>query len=558
MWSTAVPDWEERLLAGRSLVPQLPLFADERDRALRIFDRLKLPDVIGQPRMADAAGDWFRDIVAALFGSYDNTSHRRMIQELFLLVPKKNGKSSYAAAIMVVAMIVNRRPLAEYLLIAPTMKIADHAYRQAKGIINADEELRKLFHLIDHQKTIRHLNSEATLSIKAADTDVITGSKSVGILVDETHEFAKKAKAAEIFLEVRGGLAARPDGFMIQITTQSKEPPQGVMAAELAIARKVRDGEIRLPRLAVLYELPAELAAKGGWKDERLWGLVNPNLGRSVDPEFLRNQLLVAEEGGPAALALLASQHFNVQVGLSLHMDRWRGADYWLAAIDADLQAGGLDNLIARSEVAVVGIDGGGLDDLLGLTVIGRDRQSGDWLTWSHAWCQDNVLELRKDIEVKLLELEAAGQLTINSSPRQEEAQIAALVKRLLDAGLLPAQGAIGLDAVGVAAIVAAIHAIGVAPEQFAAIVQGFKLNGAIKGAERMVKDRQLRHGGQALMTWCVGNAKTELRGSALLITKQVSGSAKIDPLAALFDAFELMSRNPVADGQGVPEIYFV
>jgi phage terminase large subunit-like protein len=65
MWDTSCLDWEERLLGGRNLVPDLPLFPEERDRALRIFNRLRLPDVIGQPTMADAAGDWFRDIVAA-------------------------------------------------------------------------------------------------------------------------------------------------------------------------------------------------------------------------------------------------------------------------------------------------------------------------------------------------------------------------------------------------------------------------------------------------------------------------------------------------------------
>ncbi len=141
LWDTACPDWEERLLQGRSLVPALPLFAAERDKALRIFNRLKLPDVIGQPAMEQAAGDWFRDIVAALFGSYDAVANRRRVQELFLLVPKKNGKSSYAATIMVVAMIVNRRPNAEFLLIAPTKEIAGISYRQASGIIKADAEL---------------------------------------------------------------------------------------------------------------------------------------------------------------------------------------------------------------------------------------------------------------------------------------------------------------------------------------------------------------------------------------------------------------------------------
>lgn len=554
MWDTSCRDWQARLMEGRSLVPDFPLFEEERDRALRIFNRLKLPDVIGQPKMEEAAGDWFRDIVAALFGAYDPEANRRMIQELFLLVPKKNGKSSYAAAIMVVAMLVNRRPNAEFLLIAPTKEIAGIAYRQAKGIIKADKELAKAFKPPqDHIKTITHIGTGATLQIKAADTDVITGSKSTGILVDETHEFAKKGNAAHIFVEIRGALAARPDGFMIQITTQSKEPPVGVFKSELALARDIRDGGVKLPRLAVLYELPEDVAKDNGWRDEATWPRVNPNMGRSVDIEFLRNSLIAADRAGPDELALFASQHFNVEVGLALRNDAWPGARYWLDAADASLS---LDELITRSEVAVVGIDGGGLDDLLGLAVLGRCKESHRWLLWNHAWAHDDVFQRRKDTATKLDDLIAEGSLTLCAGATDDLEGVADIVERLKDENLLPDKAAIGLDPMGVTALVDELSSRGIADDQMQAIPQGFRLNGAVLGAERKLKDGTLLHSGLDLMAWCVGNAKVEQRGNAVLITKQVAGKAKIDPLVASFNAVMLMSRNPEAAGSHELQVF--
>lgn len=548
-WNTSCADWEERLLGGLPPIPGLPLFDAEASRALRIFKRLHLPDVIGTPTMGDAAGPWFFEIVRALFGAYDADANRRMIQELFLLVPKKNMKSTGAAGIMVTAAIVNRRPEAEFTLVAPTIEVTGIAFKQARGIVKRDPELDKLFQVRDHIRTIQHRKTGAYLQIKAADTDVITGSKASGTLIDETHVFAKRANAADIFVELRGALAARPDGFLIQITTQSKDPPAGVFRQELATARDVRDGKIQLPLLPVLYELPQAISKDGGWKNRQYWPLVNPNLGRSVDEAFLENQLLKAERDGPEAMALLASQHFNVEIGLSLRSDRWAGAEYWESCADPLLT---LDEIKVRCEICVVGIDGGGLDDLLGLAVLGRDKDTREWLLWTHAWAHRSVFERRKDVASTLHDFANDGDLTIVENIGDDVREVADIVEELEIAGLLPAKIAIGVDQAGISEIVDELSQRGIAPDRIGGVPQGWKLTNAIKTAERKLAGGALKHGGQKLMDWQCGNAKVEARGNAVIITKQTAGSAKIDCLMAMFDAIVAMGQNPDAG----PSVY--
>lgn len=546
-WDLSCPDWEDRLRTGRPLVPDLPIDVARGDRAVAVFNKLRLADVPGTPTLAEAGGEWFRDIVRALFGSLDPVTRERAIRELFLLVPKKNSKTTNGALLMLTALLLNERPNASLIMTAPVQDVAQLAFDAAAGAIALDEVLAKKLHVREHLKTIVHRETKAELQIMSFDPAALTGQKPVAALIDEVHVVAKMSKAASAIRQLRGGMLPYPEAFLAFITTQSEEAPAGVFRAELLKARAIRDGRQQGAMLPVLYEFPEATQKRlDAWQDPANWSMVTPNAGRSITIDRLVQEFETARSTSEEELRAWASQHLNVEIGLALRSDSWAGAPQWEK--QAAPERCTLPELLRRCEVIDVGVDGGGLDDLLGLAAVGRCRETGDWLAWCKAWAHPIVLERRKSEAAKLLDLSAAGDLVLVDEIGEDVEQLAQDVLQIYEAGLLDK---IGVDPSGIGAVLDALSAAGI-PEKNAkgedmivGITQGYKLNGTIKTTERKLAEGTLWHGGSELMNWCVGNAKVEPKGNAILITKQASGTAKIDPLMALFSAVALLSLNP-------------
>jgi phage terminase large subunit-like protein len=79
-WTTACPDWEQRIAAGQSLIPCGALFPDEAAAALEVFRALRVVDVPGAPTVGEIARPWILDFASTFFGSYDPESGKRLIQ----------------------------------------------------------------------------------------------------------------------------------------------------------------------------------------------------------------------------------------------------------------------------------------------------------------------------------------------------------------------------------------------------------------------------------------------------------------------------------------------
>jgi phage terminase large subunit-like protein len=584
IWSTACLDWEERIVQGRSLIPFDPLFPEQAAAALEIFRDLRIKDAIGSPTMGEACRQWVFDFVGAIFGAYDAETGRRLINNFLLLVSKKNSKSTIAAGIMLTALVRNWRESGEFYILAPTLEIANNSFFPARDMIALDDNLRTILHVQQNTRTITHRNTDAFLKVVAADSETVGGKKTIGLLKDELWLFGKRSGAENMFREAAGGLASRPEGFEIALTTQSETPPAGVFDQALKEFRDIRDGKIIVPEsLGVLYEFPKAMVKDKAFENPKNFYITNPNLNASVDEPFLLRKLAEAQRAGQHSVIGFLAKHLNVEITGSLRSDGWAGARIWNRGVDEALRS--LGEFLKRCEIVGIGLDGGGLDDLLGIGLVGREKGTKRWLAWSCGLISTIGLVRRKANLEEYRAFVAAGELIIfrladeDATEIESDPDVAAflqefppgqqtgalpfyiqyivdLVTRVRDLGIL---AQVGVDAAGIGSIVDALAEIGITQdaEKLDAVRQGIGLMGAYKTIELKLADKTFLHGGQLLLTWCVGNVKVVLTSTASRIAREESGYGKIDPFVALCNAAHLMSLNPgSSEARGIFEYY--
>ncbi|MNB96470.1 Phage Terminase [compost metagenome] len=265
--SFATPDWAERLQRH-----QMPIDLETAGTylnqtrvvaALKLFNSLCCPDVPGQPAMLEAAAPWQREIVRLAAGGLQK-DRRQSVSTLGVMVPKKNNKTTFAAAMTLTLATMSPRPNAEFLLIGAEQSIANIAFNQLAGMIACNDVMRDMWHVREHLKRIENKQSGVFIAVKSFSMEAVTGSKPAFALIDEAH-LLTSADAARVIGQIRGGMAAMPEGQLVWISTQSDIAPRGFWKDELTKARAVRDGTLHLPGYApILYEPPPGMGGGSG------------------------------------------------------------------------------------------------------------------------------------------------------------------------------------------------------------------------------------------------------------------------------------------------------
>lgn len=268
---------------------------DAATRAIEFIELLKHVEgkLAGKPFKLEP---WQKSVVANLFG-WKRPDGSRRYREVFIYVPRKNGKTPWAAAMCLYVLFGDGEAGAQMYGAAASKEQAGYLFRHAKGMVESSSVLSKLARVYDANKSIVLKSDVAsTYKVLAADGDTNHGGNSHFVVIDELHAQPNR----NLYDTLKSSFASenRRQPIMMYITTADWNR-ESICNDKYAQACTVRDnhGDESAPGYAPEF-LPViyEASPKDDWRQEETWQKANPNLGVSVSLDFLRTECRTAKE----------------------------------------------------------------------------------------------------------------------------------------------------------------------------------------------------------------------------------------------------------------------
>lgn len=534
MWPLPIPH-EERTDPCQ-FIPDVDDTHGHGERMWQVMSRLKITQgpLAGKP-LGQCAPPWQEKLVRSLYGATDPDG-RRLYDEAFLLVAKKNGKSTLTGMLAVAHTLAFPEERGAGVLLADTREQARLVFDSLAATVRADAFLSKQFHVRDYKHEVEHRDTGTVIKAVASELASTTGTQPSFYVADELHLMGLRPKGAKLVRQLSSGAAVRANPLGIYISTAPIDTASGIYQSMLNRARRVVAGEAPGDRLfPVLFELPEGVDPD----NPKWWWMANPSLGTTFSSTWLeREHAISRQDPDPSALVHFYSQHLNVSAGETIGVDRWLPLAVWDRCAVPGIT---LDTLKERCPNRLwLSIDAGGRDDPTCLGVLGQTAD-GTLLWWCHQWLHKDGYEKRRNA-APLDEFVAAGDLTVVTQPDGDLAALETIVD-----GLRGQVVAVGVDPYGLREVVQRLEDNGLIVH---GIPQGWRMTPFVHEAARAVHSGKLEQYGGPLMRWNIENCRVEERGEAVALTKPSGasvGSKKIDGAVALVMALAAHAETPYA-----------
>lgn len=463
--------------------------------------------------------DWQRFIIEELYGWKRKDSDKpeectRRYRILWLEIPRKNGKSLLAACLALLGLFFDDEPGSEVYSAAGDREQAGIVYDLAKTMCESEPELLECVQIFGgwggHKRTIVVPQSGSFYRVLSSDAFTKHGLNAHVIVVDEVHV----QRTRELIDTLRTSTGSRRQPLEIYITTAGSE--RNTICWELHdYAKKIISGVVEDDSF-----LPFVWAAtdKDDWTDPAVWAKANPNLGVSVQMEFLEQECQRAKEtpGYQNVFRRLFLNQWTEQDIRWLDMRRWNRCRTPLRPLG--------------SRRCFAGLDLASTTDIAALALLFEPEEDGIWDLLCKFWVPElNLLKRAKRDAVPYDVWTREGLIKATEGNLIDYDVIRADVNQIAETYRLEE---VAIDRLwNSTQITTQLINDGISVVPFG---QGFMSMAApTRHLEELVNGEKIRHGGNKVLTWMASNVAVKTDPAGSMKPDKERSSEKIDGIVA-------------------------
>lgn len=475
---------------------------------------------------------WQRAVIGNLFG-WKRRSGARRYREVFLYVPRKNGKTPLAAGIANYVLFCDKEPGAQCYCAAADRDQASLLFRHAKGMIEAEPLLKEQCTLYKATRSVvMNQDEEASLKVLSADADTKHGGNSHLVIVDELH--AQPNRDLVDTLQTSFASANRKQPLLLFITTADFDR-ESICNEKHEYACKVRDGIIPdAAFLPVIYEA----AMDDDWASPKVWRKANPNLGVSVSEEYLEREVERAKDS-PAYLNTFLRLHLNIKTQNDV---AWIDMAKWDACGNLPVDLGSL-----AGRECYAGLDLSSTTDVSAFVLVFPDE--GGYIVVPFFWVPSENARKREQKDRVPYQTWARQELIEMTDGDGVDYDV--IRERIKEIGETVNIRKIGADRWNASQLLNQLMGDGFDVELFG---QGYSsMNAPTKELEKLIIKRQLSHGSNPVLRWMASNLTVETDAAGNVKPSKKKSTERIDGMVALVMAIGMAMTDGTEGWDFVP-----
>lgn len=255
-----------------------------------------------------------------IFGWVDSDNKRRFLY-VYIEVAKKNGKSTWLAAVALYLAFIDGEMGAEVYTAATSRDQAKIVFEDAKKMVEFSPRMRSNFGIEFSQYSVFQTETNSTLKALSQDRGGTKDGLNVhAAIIDELHAH----KTADMYDIVANGVASREEPLILAITTAGDDTTSKCYQERQVVVDILRGKAAHDQYFGMVFCLDRG----DDWQDSKVWPKANPNFGISVTEKYLHS-VFEKVKVSPKQEGITRQKHLNEWVGA---VDGWIAPSIWEAA----------------------------------------------------------------------------------------------------------------------------------------------------------------------------------------------------------------------------------